>query len=141
MIGSVVELPAMVWADRLVARWGYKKVLIGANLLDALRMSLILLAPQTFTILAMNSVGGVSLSLRVVSTLAYITGNSPNEKSGVMLALFNVTLAHLIGMVASPLGGIAYDLVGAYWLYAFALAGFLAAGGSLVLNKKGSQVM
>ena len=133
MIGSVVELPAMIWADRLLNRWGYKKILISANLVDALRMAVILLIPGTITILAMNALGGISLSLRVIAVIAYITGNSSTEGSGLMLALFNVTLPNLIGMVASPLGGISFDIFGAYWLYAFALIGFCAAAGSIVL--------
>ncbi len=50
-----------------------------------------------------------------------------------MLALFNVTLANMISMAASPLGGVGFDLFGAYWLYAFALAGFLLAAFSILL--------
>ncbi len=133
MIGSVIELPAMIWADRLLNRWGYKKILIGANLLDAVRMAIIFLLPGTFTILAMNALGGISLSLRIIATIAYITGNSSTEGSGLMLALFNVTLPNLIGMAASPLGGISFDIFGPRWLYAFALAGFFAAAGSIAL--------
>lgn len=131
MLGSVVELPAMVWADRAIARWGARRVLAASFVLDGVRTLAILAFPQVGTIIAMNALGGLSFSMRLVGLIAYLMKNSPEGQIASTLALFNVTLPNLIGILAAPLSGAVFDLIGAHWLYALSAAGFWLAWGSL----------
>jgi PPP family 3-phenylpropionic acid transporter len=134
MVGSIVELPAMFWADRLVKRGGGGRALILAMGLDAIRMLATLLAPTTLTIILANALSGISFSLKTVAVVSLITSRVGQQQSSTALALFGITLGNLIQIIAAPIGGLAFDAVGAYWLYALGFGGYLLGLISLLLT-------
>lgn len=124
-IGALVELPAMLLADRLVRRHGAGAVMQIALLLQAAGMSLVLIFPSVNAIIGMRAVSGIYYSLYLVASIAYVVRGAPQGRDSTVLALYMVTLRGLVGLVGAPLGGYLYDLFGAYWLYAIALGGTL----------------
>jgi PPP family 3-phenylpropionic acid transporter len=126
-IGATVELPGMLWADRLVRRYGPTRVLRFSFTLETARLCGVLLAPTVPTLLLMRAVGGISFSWYVVSVLGFIYESVPEQRVATTLALFNVTLPAVINIVAAPTSGFIFDQVGGYWLYALGAIGSAAA--------------
>ena len=131
-IGATVELPGMLWADRLVRRHGAARVLRFSFTLEVVRLCGVLLAPTVPTLLLMRAVGGISFSWYVVSVLGFIYESVPEQRVTTTLALFNVTLPAIINMLAAPTSGFIFDRVGGYWLYMLGAIG--AATAWLVLK-------
>jgi PPP family 3-phenylpropionic acid transporter len=126
-IGATIELPGMLWADRLVKRHGAVRLLRYSFLLEVARLTGVLLVPSVPTLVLMRVVGGISFSWYVVAVFSFISEAAPERQVTTTLALFNVTLASFIRMIAAPISGFIFDLVGGYWLYALGAIGSLVA--------------
>jgi MFS family permease len=131
MLGAVVEIPCMPWADRLVSRKGSYRLLLISMLMTAALRALVLLVPAVATIMLARALAGISFSFYVIALVRFIGEQVPPHETRTVLALYNVTLASLIGIVAPPLAGMAYDAFGARWLYAVAVVGYLLGWVSL----------
>lgn len=130
-LNAAIELPAMLWADRLVKRYTPGRLLRWALALQMMRMAAVLIYPSVGTLVAMRMVLGIQFSFFAVGFVAYINAFSPKTYRATMMALYGITLRNLVTMVGSPLTGMVYDVAGAYWLYAIGLAG--SAIGWLIL--------
>ena len=126
-IGASVELPGMLWADRLVRRFGAARVLRFSFTLEVARLCSVLLVPSVPTLLIVRAVGGISFSWYVVSVLGFIHASVPEQRVTTTLAVFNVTLPAIISTVAAPTSGFIFDRVGGYWLYALGAVGAATA--------------
>ena len=124
-LAALVEIPAMLWADRLVNRWGSPALLRAGYGVSALLMGGVLLWPGIPIILAARGLGGIAFSFFAVGSVMFIQGQVPEGHRATALALYTVTLRNLVAMAAAPLAGMVYDAWGAYWLYAVAMAGGL----------------
>jgi PPP family 3-phenylpropionic acid transporter len=120
---ALVELPGMWWADRLVRRYGSNRLLSAGVLLGAAMRGLVLLSPTLSTVIVARVLAGVSFSFFTVALVEFIGGRIPAEQVTTVWAFYSVTLRGLVSMLGSPLGGMAFDALGAYWLYAVALGG------------------
>lgn len=125
MLGAVVEIPCMLWADHLVRRRGTHRLLLLAMILIAFQRALVLFAPSVAMIMATRALGGLSFSFYVVALTAFIGEETQPHETGTVLALFSVTLAGIVNIVSAPLAGAAYDAFGARWLYAIAVVGYV----------------
>jgi len=138
-VGALIELPAMLWADRLVRRYGSRQVFQGSFLLEAAAMLIVLLWPSVISMFAMRLVAGIAYSLYVIGMTLFIVERSPRGQSTTLLALFSVTLRSLVGLLSGPLSGLAFDALGAYWLFAIALVGCLLTWLMLQVSQMGTS--
>jgi PPP family 3-phenylpropionic acid transporter len=122
---AMVEIPAMLWADRIVHRLGSHRVLQIAFMIYALNAGLVLLVPQIPTFFVIGALTGLGFSFYNVALVVFISERSPSGQTATVMALVTSTLHGAIQIVAAPLNGLAFDKFGAYWLYAIALAGSL----------------
>jgi MFS family permease len=60
-----------------------------------------------------------------------ISSRTKSHETGTVLALYSVTLAGLVNMLAAPVSGSIFDAIGARWLYALAVTGYVM--GAMVL--------
>lgn len=135
IMSAIVELPGMVYSDRAVRRLSAHRAL-RVSLLMYVALRLVVLAfPAVFTIMAVRFTGGVGFSLYTVAFVGLISGRTPSDETGAVLALYSVTIAGLVNIVAAPVAGALFDALGARWLYAFAAAGYAAAFGVLWLTR------
>jgi len=132
MVSSVVEVPGMLWADQLIRKHGPDRILLISLLMQIFLRALVFIWPTVPAILITRLINGIAFSFYTIAIVSYITNRTPSNQRGTMLALFNVTLAGLISILASPLSGAIYDAVGARVLYLLAIAGYLT--GWLVLR-------
>jgi len=135
-LAALMEIPAMLWADHLLKRFGSYSVLRASYGVRILLMAAVLLLPRISTILATRAIGGISYSFFIVASVVFIKEKAPSGRSATALALYTVTLRNLVSMVASPLGGILYDAFGAYWLYPLSMVGAILSWGILGISRR-----
>jgi MFS family permease len=69
--------------------------------------------------------GGVAFSFYTISFIGLISSRTQPVQTGTVLALFTVTIAGLVNIIAAPISGAIFDLIGARWLYALSASGYL----------------
>jgi PPP family 3-phenylpropionic acid transporter len=140
ILSATVELPFMIWSDRILRRYGAHRLLLVALSMNALFRLTVLMIPTIYTIMAVRFLGGTSFSLYTVSFIGLISGRTSSAERGTVLALFAATLPGLVNIVASPVAGALFDALGARWLYAFSAAGYLAAVTCLWLTRPKNKI-
>lgn len=124
ILSAIVELPFMVYADRYVRRVGAHRVMLFAIILLFFQRAAVLLFPSIATIMIVRFVGGVSFSFMTIASVFLISSRTDPAETGTVLAIYTVTLAGLVSVLAAPISGGIFDAVGARWLYALAVAGY-----------------
>ncbi len=131
-IGAMVELPAMLWVDRLGRRHGSGQLLRMSFLLYAVCALSVVIAPTIPVILFSHVIDGVAYSFFAVALVLFIGEVAPDRQVTMMMAVFTVTLPAIIRMVSAPVGGWVFDVRGAYALYIIGVIG--AAVGWLIMK-------
>lgn len=132
ILSAIVELPFMIYADRYVRRVGAHRVMMLALAMIFFLRAAVLLLPSIPTIMIVRFVGGVSFSFYTISYVGIISSRTKSSETGTVLALYTVTLAGLVNILAAPLAGAIFDAIGTRWLYALAMTGY--ALGLLILR-------
>jgi PPP family 3-phenylpropionic acid transporter len=124
ILGAIVELPFMIYADRYVRRAGAHRVLLFALGMLLLQRAAVLFFPAIATIMIVRFIGGVSFSFLTIASVFLISSRTDPAETGTVLAIFTVTLAGLVSVLAAPISGAIFDAIGPRWLYAFAVLGY-----------------
>jgi len=124
ILSAVVELPFMLYADRFVRRYGASSILFIALIMTILQRTTVLIFPAITTIMIVRFIGGVAFSLYTVSYIGLISSRTDESETGTVLALYTVTLASLVNILAAPVSGAIFDVIGARWLYALSAGGY-----------------
>jgi MFS transporter, PPP family, 3-phenylpropionic acid transporter len=132
---ALMELPIMLWADRLIRKFGSGRLLSLAILLEALTLLTIIIHPSIESFLFMRAASGLYYSFYAIASVAYIVERAPAAQAATVLSLYFVTLGGVIALVASPISGAIFDKVGAYPLYVLAGGGAFLAWLILILTQ------
>ncbi len=135
ILSAIVEIPFLVYADRYVRRKGGHHVMPLAVSMILLQRLAVLLFPSILTIMLMRFVGGVAFSFMTIASVFLISSRTAAEETGTVLAIYTVTLAGLVNVLAAPVAGAIFDSMGARWLYGPAVAGYAAGLLSLWLTR------
>ena len=125
ILGAVVELPFMVYSDKIVHRVGAHRLLLIALGITLFQRLAVLILPFISTIMVIRFIGGVSFSFYTIAFIGLISNRTQSTETGTILALFSVTIAGLVNIIAAPISGAIFDVIGARWLYALSAAGYL----------------
>jgi MFS family permease len=125
----------MIYADRFVHRIGAHRLMLIALTMTFFQRFTVLLLPFIPTIMIVRFIGGVAFSFYTISFVGLISSRTQSSETGTVLALFTVTIAGLVNIIAAPVGGAIFDTVGARWLYAFSAAGYIIGATSLWLTR------
>ena len=126
-IGAVIEMPMMLISDRVMRKRDPAFTLRIGYAVYFLGLSFIIIRPSIATIFIYRAMGGVGLAFYLVSYTNFIARRAPAQQTATVLALFSVTIAGIVNILASPLSGWLFDRVGTYWLYVMAMGGYLIA--------------
>ncbi len=126
-IAALIEPVAMLWADRVIGTRGAGSLLRLGLLMTVARATLVLFFPVVPVIVGLHLLEGIGFALRQVAIVVFVSANAPSGQSATALALYSITVFSLTQAAGAPLVGLVYDVVGAYWLYALALAGLIAS--------------
>jgi predicted MFS family arabinose efflux permease len=124
---ALLEIPIMLWADRLMRKYGAGRLLTVALLIEAFVMCIIVVHPSLGSVLFMRLASSLYYSFYAVASVAYAAQRAPAGQSATVLSLYFVTLGGTIALVASPISGMIFDKAGAYPLYVIAMVGAFAA--------------
>jgi MFS transporter, PPP family, 3-phenylpropionic acid transporter len=124
ILSAIVEIPFMVYADRYVRRVGPHRVMLFAITMLFFQRAAVLLFPSIVTIMIVRFIGGVSFSFMTIGSVFLISSRTQPGETGTVLAIYTVTLAGLVSMLAAPVSGAIFDVIGARWLYALAAGGY-----------------
>jgi MFS transporter, PPP family, 3-phenylpropionic acid transporter len=132
---ALIEIPIMLWADRLMRKYGAGKLLTAALFIEGLVMGIIVFSPSLNSILFMRLASSVYYSFYAVASIAYASERAPLGQSATVLSLYFVTLGSTISLVASPISGMIFDHLGAYPLYLIAMIGAFGAWLTLIFTQ------
>ncbi len=124
ILSAVVELPFMIYADRYVRRHGASRILLIAIIMTMVQRAMVFIFPSIATIMILRFIGGTAFSMYTVSYIGLISSRTDQSETGTVLALYTVTLASLVNILAAPVAGTIFDVLGARWLYALSVSGY-----------------
>ncbi len=133
---ALLELPIMLWADRLVRKYGAGKILSASLLIEGVSLLGIVFFPTMTSLLILRAASGLYYSLYAIASVAYAVENAPKGQGATILSLYYVTLNSIIALAVAPLSGVLFDRMGAYPLYIIAAIGTLVAWLALVISQK-----
>ena len=139
ILSAVVELPFMLFSDRIVRRLGAHRLMLIAILITILQRLAVYLLPSIPTIMLVRFIGGVSFSFYTISFVNLISTQTDPAETGTVLALYTVTIAGLVNIIAAPVGGAIFDAVGAQSLYILSAGGYLLGLLSLWFTRPAPQ--
>jgi PPP family 3-phenylpropionic acid transporter len=125
ILSAIVEIPFMIYADRYVRRVGAHRVMLFALTMFVFQRAAVLLLPSIATIMIVRFIGGISFSFSTIASVFLISSRTDSNQTGTVLAIYTVTLSGLVNVLAAPVSGAIFDAVGARWLYAFAVTGYM----------------
>ena len=125
ILSAVVELPFMIYSDRIMHRVGAHRLMLIALVMTALQRLAVFSLPFIVTIMVVRFIGGVAFSFYTITFVGLISSRTQSSETGTVLAVFTVTIAGLVSIIASPIAGALFDLLGARWLYAFSATGYI----------------
>ena len=126
-LSAMVELPFMIYADRIVYRVGVHRMMMIALAMTSLQRLIVLALPYIATIMIVRFIGGVAFSFYTIAFVGLISSRTNSSETGTVLALYSVTIAGMVSIFAAPVGGAIFDAVGARWLYIFSAFGYMTA--------------
>jgi PPP family 3-phenylpropionic acid transporter len=126
-VSALFEVPTMLRADRLVRRHGSSRILRISMLAQAISFLPVVLFPSIASFFILRIMASIAMSLNVTAYYSYLVESAPVGQGGTVISLFDVTLRNGISLLAAPLAGYLFDLLGAYWLYPIGLGGCLLA--------------
>jgi MFS transporter, PPP family, 3-phenylpropionic acid transporter len=139
VLSAIMEIPFMIYADRFVRLAGAHRVMLIALVMISVQRAAVLLFPYIVTIMIVRFIGGISFSFYTISYVGLISSRTKSTETGTVLALYTVTLAGLVNMIAAPISGSIFDAVGARWLYALAVTGYALGAFVLWLAKPAEE--
>jgi PPP family 3-phenylpropionic acid transporter len=134
-LSAIVELPFMIFSDRIVKRVGAHRLMLIALSITFFQRLAVFLLPAIATIMVVRFIGGVAFSFYTISFVNLISSQTDPSETGTVLALYTVTIGGLVNIIAAPIGGAIFDAAGARWLYPLSALGYLIGALSLWLTR------
>lgn len=125
ILSAIVELPFMLYSDKIVHRVGAHRLMLIALGITMFQRLAVLTLPFIATIMVVRFIGGVAFSFYTIAFIGLISSRTQSTETGTVLALFTVTIAGLVNIIAAPVSGAIFDVIGARWLYALSATGYL----------------
>lgn len=124
MVSSVIEIPGMLFADRMVRRHRPATILLVSLGMNATLRALVFFFPSVFLIIALKAASGVAFSFYTVALIKFVGERTHTHETATALAIFTVTLPSITNITGTPLAGFAFDRLGAHWLYLVSVLGY-----------------
>ena len=125
IMSALVEIPFMLFSDRIVQRVGAHRLLMVALTMTIFMRLSVLTFPAILTIMAVRFIGGVAFSFYTISFIKLVSSRTQPTETGTVLAILSVTITGLVNIIASPISGAIFDVIGARWLYALSATGYV----------------
>ena len=125
-VAALFEVPFMLWADRLIQRFGAGRILSASILVQAVSYLPVVLIPTIPSFFVSRVLVSIAFSLTTPAYYNFLVNRAPQGKGGTIVSLFDVTLHNGVNLLAAPLAGSIFDAFGPHWLYVAGTVGCLA---------------
>ena len=125
ILSAVVEIPFMIYTDRIVRRAGAHRLMLLALTMTIFQRLAVFSLPFIATIMIVRFLGGVAFSFYTITFIGLISSRTEASETGTVLALFSITIAGLVSIIAAPVAGTLFDALGARWLYGLSAGGYV----------------
>lgn len=145
MLSALTEVPFMSYADRVIHKFGIRRIIIFVFIFDILRRLSVWFFPTAGVVFTTSVMNSVSFTFRLVCSVTLVNLCLPKQVTSAANAFVGVTLFSLGYVISNALGGLIYDNWGNRPIYlmgaAFSLISLLLAlcAGELQMATKHQQ--
>jgi PPP family 3-phenylpropionic acid transporter len=125
MLRALVEIPVMLWADKLSRRHSPSLLIILALLIRLAASAAIVMFPTVPVIVTVRAIDGISNAFMFVGIVSFIGRHVPNGQQSFAITVITVSLMNAMSLINGPISGWVFETFGGYWLYVIALAGYV----------------
>ncbi len=139
VIGAIIEVPIMIFSNRLLKRFGPVNLLWSAILIQVVRYFLLARMTDPAWAVAINMLNGPGFVLFMVSMLNIISRLAPPSLLATAQGFYSAVIG-LAGILSSLISGILFDRFGQFGLFmtmsAVCVAAFILFGVGIVLRRQ-----
>ena len=118
-IGTIVEIPVLFFANRLIKRFGAYILLLFSLAMTGLRFLLLVVAPDPRFVLFIQLLNGFNYPLLIVAGVTYADEHAPQGFHATAQGLFNAATGGIGAAVGGFVGGLLFEGIGARGMYLF----------------------
>lgn len=116
-LSALFEVPFMFWSDRLIEKFGIRKIVLFIFVFDLVRRLAVWFFPVGWVVFAMSVATCVSFTLRLVSTIYLVNLCIPQQYTTTAITFISVTLNGASHILSNAISGVVYDVYGGRELY------------------------
>lgn len=116
-VAAISEIPFVFWGDKLLDKFGTKRIIFGSTILLSLRWLLMYFANDTYSVLFIQLLHGPSMILLLISMVVYVSKTVPKELKVTGQTLYAMVNSGLSRIIGSALGGFLSDMLGIKYVF------------------------
>ena len=131
MLSALTEVPFMSYADRVIHKFGIRRIILFVFVFDILRRLSVWFFPTASVVFTTSVMNSISFTFRLVCSITLVNLCLPKQVTSAANAFVGVTLFSLGYVISNALGGLIYDSWGNRPIYlmgaAFSLLSLILA--------------
>lgn len=131
MLSALTEVPFMSYADRVIHKFGIRRIILFVFVFDILRRLSVWFFPTASVVFTTSVMNSISFTFRLVCSITLVNLCLPKQVTSAANAFVGVTLFSLGYVISNTLGGLIYDSWGNRPIYlmgaAFSLLSLILA--------------
>jgi PPP family 3-phenylpropionic acid transporter len=112
MLSALGEVPFMIYADRIIQKFGIRQIVLLVFIFDLLRRLAVWFFPSAGMVFATSIITSFSFTFRLVSSITLINLILPKNVTSTANAFIGVTMFGVGYMISNALAGFIYDNLG-----------------------------
>jgi PPP family 3-phenylpropionic acid transporter len=137
MLRALVEIPTMLWADRIARRHSPGLLILLALVIRALVSAVVVFFPTVPVIVTTRAIDGLANAFLFVGMVVFIGHYAPSGQRSFAITVISSTISNMMYLVNGPFSGWVFETFGGCWLYAIAAAGQLIGLGVFMAIRNG----